>query len=224
MLLKVSDPSKEGVYQGAKWLKIQALFDADELLDFFSLLNPFWIFPLTGKTDGNPVSCQDFCKVYGEILQSIKEGKAFDPICLRKIFASALTSDLDSLWLQEISNGQFLTKISKPTVLIQSHYFSFSELDRKIYSNSMGFKSVFWGFQLSFPQVYQDPKTLEFFDLGPSPLFKQMQRLVRDISLPVSFVYQNEKINTSMRLGKKCYAWIDHYEILRQQNLQVFHP
>ena len=61
MTLRVSSPSKEGVYQASKWLKHQALLDPEEMRDLLDALGPFWIFPLTGLVDGPPLPSSVFC-------------------------------------------------------------------------------------------------------------------------------------------------------------------
>lgn len=222
MLLKISDPVKEGVYQGSKWLKIQALIDADEMQQMFASLGDFWIFSLNGIFNGDPISREDFLQNYTKIINTLKEGNLPSKELLKNNFACVIAENLQSLWLQKVGEQKFILKMSEPCVILQSHYFTYSNEDKTVRPMSMGENSIFWGFQILFPQIYQDPKSGDFVDIGPSLFFKTMQRFLRNASKPVVFKIGGQKINTSMRLGCNCYSWIGNHPQLKQQNIQIF--
>ena len=123
MMLRISRPSEEGVYQGSKWLKVQVLCDGPELKGLFEQMSPFWIFPLTGVVDGKPIPAEFFIEEYTRWIEELKKGSAPTDQALRRLLACAFTDDPDALWLQEVSKG-FLTKIAKPLVQVQAHFFS----------------------------------------------------------------------------------------------------
>src|SRR3989344_1414309 len=152
-LPRVSSPEKEGVYQGSKWLKYQVLCDAEELRHLFEALKPFYLFHLTGMTDGAALSEKGFLQEYASWIEALQKGVAPKESALRRILAAALTRDLDALWLQEVAGRGYLTKIAKPLVQVQAHYFTYSTADEVFRPMSMGPGSIFWGLQFSYPQI-----------------------------------------------------------------------
>lgn len=219
MQIRISNLKNEGVYQGSKWLKIPVLCDVKEL----SLLidGSFFIVPLTGIFDGNPLDPQFFLSVYAEWMEQLKKGIVPTDAELRKILACAWTLDLDSLWLQEVPHKGFITKISKPVVQVQSHFFSYSRLDHVFRSMSMGEGSIFWGLLFSFPQWFQDPKTMEIQSVQKDPLFEKIRLWSRSHTRATPFQVDGEKTNVPIRLGKNCFSWIHHHPQLNAQNIEV---
>ena len=220
MTLRISHPEAEGVYQGAKWLKIQVLCDGDELEDLFARLAPFWIFPLTGVVDGLPIQPEVFLAEYRNWMLDLQRGMVPSDGVLRRLLACAFTEDLSALWLQRVTRG-YLVKIAKPVVQVQAHFFSYSPLDGVFRSMSLGQDSIFWGLQWSFPQVYQDPKTMEIHEGGRGELFRKIQLWMRDRTRPTPWIIEGKQVNTSMRLGKGCFSWIGAHPQLAQHRLRV---
>lgn len=223
MILRISEPSVEGVFQASKWLKIQVLLDGDEMRDLIESLGLFSIFPVTGIVDGKPVEHSFFIEEYSRWIEGLKEGSLPRNEDLRKIMAAVFTDDLNSLWLQRVGDGKFLTKVASPIVQVQAHYFSYSTLDQVFRPMSMGVNSIFWGLQFSFPQIYQDPKTMEFHKVTEGALFRKIQLWIRENTRATPFFVDGKKINSPIRLGKKCFSWINTHPQLVEQKIQV-HP
>jgi len=221
MTLQISTPQEEGVYQASKWLKLPMLLDASELKSLFDSIAPFWIFPLTGVVDGSPISSDIFIAEYGRWINALKQGSAPTDGELRSLLACAFTDDLESLWLQNVGRG-YLTKIRKPVIQVQAHFFSYSSVDGEFRSMSMGKESVFWGLQCSFPQVYQDPKTMDLFEMDAHPLFRKIQLWVRENTRATPFIVDGKRVNVPMRLGKCCFSWIQNHPQLIQQGIKVY--
>lgn len=217
MTLRISEPSSEGVFQASKWLKIQVLLDGDEMKSLIAALEPFWIFPITGVVDGKPIEHPFFIAEYSRWIDELKSG--IIPTNQRRITASVFIDDLDALWLQQVGEGKFLTKMAKPVVQVQAHTFSYSEGEFR--PMSMGTTSIFWGLQFAFPQLYQDPKTMEFHETKPSPLFRKIQLWMRENSRATPFIVGDKKINSPIRLGKQCFSWINSHPQLIEQKIKV---
>src|SRR3990167_7039927 len=210
MTLRVSTPAKEGVYQGSKWLKFQLLCSAEELGALFAILHPFFIFPLTGIVDGKPLSEKKFLNEYSSWIADLQNGRIPSDQALRTILAAAFTDDLDTLWLQEIPQKAaihesdlvqtpakgYLVKISKPIVQVQAHYFSYSTIDGVFRPMSMGKESIFWGLQFSYPQIYQDAKTMELKTAENNTLFEKIRLWVRDATRATPFSVAGVRINS----------------------------
>ncbi len=223
MNLRISTLEKEGIYQGSKFLKFQVLCDAEELALLFK--ESFTLFPLTGLCDGQPLAPSYFLAEYASWIEMIKEGKVPSDAELRKILACAMTADLDALWLQPVANGRFIVKIGKPVIQVQAHFFTYSPIDGVFRPMTMGSESVFWGLQFSFPQIYQDPKTMEFLEIEESPnteLFRKVKHWVRDATRATPFVVGGEKVNATIRIGKNCFTWIKNHPQLAAKNLGIY--
>jgi hypothetical protein len=221
MTLRISSPKDEGVYQASKWLKYPMLIDAEEMASLFEALGDFWIFPMTGVVEGSCVSKPLLLEQYGKWIEDLKQGKVPDPLELRRFFASVFIDDLSSLWLQPVGEKKFLLKIQKPVVQAQIHFFSYSEADEVFRSMSMGPSSIFWGIQFSFPQIYQDPKTMELLKLADGGVFRKIRFWMREHTLPTPFVVGKKRTISPIRLGKNCFSWIHQHPQLIEQNLLV---
>lgn len=219
--LRISTLPQEGVYQASKWLKIPMLLDADEMTLFLNSLGAIEIFPLTGLTDGKPLSKDLVIAEYGRWIEGLKAGVLPNESDLRKILASAITDDAEhSLWLQEVQ-GRFLVKMSRPVVQMQAHFFTYSSVDGEFRSMSMGQDAVFWGIQCSFPQVYQDPKTMEILEVQDMGLFRKMQLWARQNTRATPFIVDGKRTNVPMRLGKQCFSWVNKHPQLQEKGWRV---
>lgn len=219
MQIRISNPKNEGVYQGSKWLKVPVLCDAEELRELFD--DSFSIIPLTGIFDGKTLDPNRFLSVYSGWIEQIKEGRVPSDSDLRQILACVWAIDLESVWLQEIPGKGYLAKVNAPQVLVQAHYFSYSRVDGAFRTMSMGEGSVFWGIQFSYPQVYQDPQTMEIRNSGKNELFEKIRRWSRDKTRATPFQVDGVKTCVPIRLGKNCFSWIGQHPQLIQQGIQV---
>lgn len=225
MTLRSSNLQQEGVYQGSKYLKYQVLCDAEELAHLFEKLMPFAIYLLTGLSDGKPIEQVRFVERYGSWIQNLKEGLVPTDLQLKQLLACAWTIDADALWKQEVPGGKFIVKVAKPVVQVQAHFFTYSAVDGIFRPMTMGYESIFWGLQFAFPQIYQDPKTMEFLEVDESPnleLFQKIKQWVRDETRATPFLVEEKRINVPIRLGKHCFSWIHKHPQLIQQRIGVY--
>jgi hypothetical protein len=223
MTLRISTLEKEGLYQGSKFLKYQVLCDAQELALLFK--ESFTLFPLTGLCDGQPLAPSLFLNEYDSWIQMIREGKIPTDAQLRKILACAMTADFDALWLQPVANGKFIAKISKPVIQIQAHFFTYSPIDGVFRPMTMGPESIFWGLQFSFPQIYQNPKTMELLEVEESAnteLFQKVKQWVRDTTRATPFIVEGKRVNATIRIGKNSFNWIKKHPQLAIKNLSIY--
>lgn len=211
MTLRTSTLDAEGVYQASKYLKYQVLCNQEELARLFAQLTPFFLYPLTGLSDGEAIEHARFLSEYGCWIEALRQGRPPTDAELRQLLACALTDDLDTLWKQKVPQNRYIIKMAKPVVQIQAHFFTYSPIDGVFRPMTMGFESIFWGLQFSFPQIYQDPKTLEFLEIKPSRLFQTIKHWVREETRATPFIVDGKKINVPIRLGKECFSWIQHH-------------
>lgn len=222
MTLRISIPSKEGVYQGSKWLKLQVLCEAEEMEPLFERLSPVEIFPLTGIVDGNPIDLEHFLSVYKKWVDNLKKGILPEDLELKKYLAAVCVKNREDLWLQEIPQKGYLTKISRPVLQMQAHYFTYSALDDVIRPMSMGSQSIFWGLQFAFPQVYQDSQTMDIKFVEDLSIFETLRKWSREFTKPTSFLAGQNRINSSIRIGRKTLSWIHEHPQLKMQQLAVW--
>lgn len=211
MILKTSTLEKEGVYQGSKYLKHHVLCDREELEGLFSSLGEFFIYRLTGLSDGKAIDKNEFLQGYESWIEGLKSGKLPEDSDLKKLLACAITAEVDALWKQEVPGHRYIIKVAKPVIQVQAHFFTYSNLDQVFRSMTMGQDSIFWGLQFSFPQIYQDPKTMELLEVEDSPnlaLFQKIKEWVRNATRATPFVVDGKKTNVPIRLGKNCFSWI----------------
>lgn len=226
-LLRVSTPEKEGLYQGSKYLKVQVLCDAEELEVLFR--EKFWLFPLTGLTDGQPLEPAFFLREYAAWIEGMKQGKIPADAELRRLLACAMTADLEALWLQSVpesrSGPKYLMKIAQPVVQVQAHFFTYSDLDGVFRPMTMGPGSIFWGLQFSFPQIYQNPKTMELLEVeesANSALFDRIRTWARETTRATPFSVGGKRVNATIRIGKKSLAWAGSHPQLVGRGLGIW--
>jgi hypothetical protein len=223
MTLRISTLADEGVYQGSKYLKFQVLCDVEELKGLFD--GSFTIYPLTGLRDGAPIEPEQFLEEYGTWVEELKQGRVPTDAALRRMLAAAFTAEPDALWKQEVPGNRFMIKMAKPVVQVQAHFFTYSPIDGVFRPMTMGTENIFWGLQFSFPQIYQDPKTMEFFEIDESPnaeLFQKIKLWVRNETRATPFMVDGKRVNVPIRLGKNCFSWIHNHPQLIEQKIGVY--
>ncbi len=224
MSLRISTPEKEGVYQGSKYLKFQVLCNEEELKHLFEKLGTFSIYLLTGLHEGEPIPHAQFLAEYRSWIEELKAGRTPTDQALRRVLASAWTVEEDALWKQEVPGKKYIVKVAKPLVQVQAHFFTYSSLDGVFRPMTMGPGNIFWGIQFSFPQIYQDPKTLELLEVEECPnaeLFQKIKEWVRNDTRATPFLVGGKKTNVPIRLGKGCFSWIHLHPDLIQQQIGV---
>ena len=87
--------------------------------------------------------------------------------------------------------------------------------------------SVHWGIQFSYPQIFEDPKTHQYFKVNESSdfpntaLFKNVIRYIRSHTVPPPFIFQGVRTRVPFRLGKTCFTWIHNHKELREKGIVV---
>ena len=111
-------------------------------------------------------------------------------------------------------------------IQLQAHRFDYSPLDGKFRTMILGYDSVHWGLQFSYPHLFQNEK-LEVLTVNESEqfpnsaLFKKLQRWVRAHTLATPFEVGGHKVNASIRLGKQCFPWINDHPQLKEKKWKV---
>lgn len=214
--------------QASKWQKCPLLIDVSEMKDLLVSLGDFKIVQISGLINiGEEIVDQDlFLEVYSLYIEALKRGESPTDTRLRPYFSSVLTTVLEDLYSVLINQKQCLIKIQRPVIQLQAHRFDYSFADGKFRSMVLGYDSIQWGIQFSYPHLYQDEQ-LQVFTVRDEPsfpntaLFKRLQQWVRSQTIATPFEIEGKRVNVPIRLGKKCLSWINTHPQLQTKGLRV---
>jgi hypothetical protein len=204
-----------------KYLKIPFLISLSEMESLFQTLGNFEIALLGKIVPSCQWSHEKFLAHYATYLQGLQKGEV--PARLNTF----VWSSCGGIEAQSFSDKGELTRPQKPMLLLQPSHVKYEKEAGVFKPISFGSDLFSWGFQLSYPTLYQDPvtgkieKVLEEKKFGNTLLFKSFQKWIRLHTKPTPFVVNNEKINVPIRLGKECFSWIEHHAQLKERNLHV---
>jgi len=226
---RVSSPSQEGLLQVSKWIKVQILLDQEEIIDLFKKLEPFYLIAVSKpvKEQDALLAQNDFLQVYLKYIQLLKKGKITQNSYFRECFSCAMTRSKEVFYAMPVSEERLLIKPILPVIQMQMHQFLFSPTEKIFYPMVLGQKTISWGIQFSYPQFYQDPKTKEITrvikkDLFPNTeLFALLMKWIRQFTIPTPFLIEEERINATIRIGKKCMNWIHLHPQLQELGIKV---
>ena len=225
--LKVSHPSQEGVLRVSKWLKHQVLLDAEEMRELCDALMPCALYNVSEVVRDGEVNLRLFLDAYISYVEALKLGKVLGDKEIRQLFSLALSAVSSVFYQMEVKPDHYLIKAIRPIVQMQLHQFLPSKLDGKFHPMVLSAESVSWGLQFSYPQICQDPQTNVFSKVRNSEefpntqLFDNLVRWLRNFTAPVTFIWKDKKTSTSMRLGKKCFSWINDHPQLKEKGIHV---
>lgn len=224
--LRLSSTS-EMPMQASKWLKVQLLVDNEEMTHLVQSLPPFFIYQtsLVTNVGEEEVAHSKFLTVYRDYVEDLKSGKVPDDPLYRQLFSTVFTVCSDSLYLVPFDSGRQLVRIFSPVVQLQAHHMDFFPLDKKFRSMSFGTQAISWGIQFSYPQLYQNPHSLEPEKVGANfpntALFHALQQWVRNHTIPTPFHIGELQVNSPMRLGKNCLSWVNNHPQLKEKAIVV---
>ena len=215
-------------YQASKWQVCHVLLEAEEMRALFDALSNFWIVQISGliPIGQELIQKEDFLNVYSAYIAALRNGEIPADKLLRTYFSSVFTVDLTALYAVKVNEEQSVVKIRKPVVQLQSHRFDYSSADGKFRSMVLGYDSIHWGLQFSYPHFYQDDN-MEVFTVREgaqfpnTALFKQLQRWVRANTIATPFEVQGKRINVPIRLGRRCLSWINSHPQFNAKGLKV---
>lgn len=211
----------------SKWLKTQVLLDSKEMRACLEALSPveFYNVSSIAARDQLDISHATFLKAYEKYVTALKQGMI--PEIDRPIFSSVATVEPDAIYAAEIQPGRWMAKLGKPVVQLQHHRFFASKIDHKVHPMVMSPESIYWGLQFAFPQIFFDgsggnyTKTSDETLFPNSGLFNKLLKWLRTCSVPTTFIWDDHKVSTPLRLGKECFTWIENHPQLKEQGIKV---
>ncbi len=220
--LKLSSPAAEGTLSVSKWIKYPVLLDPAEMEELFLL--PFELYNVSEVTKEPRIEKELFLGKYRAYADALIGNSSIPDF--RRLFSSVLSVDPSLLYAMQVEGG-FLVRPIKPVVQMQQHHVGFSSVDGKFHSMVFGQESISWGIQFAYPQIFQHPKSREFskvidtVDFPNTALFAKISRFIRDHTVPTAFVRSGVKTAVPIRLGKKCFGWINRHQDLSRQGISV---
>ena len=192
--------------QATKWLKLPLFLDASELQALFDYLGQIAIIPLSGvfPKGKEELSFSNYIALYSQYLERLHKGDYSDP---DKKLITAWTLDPQDVEERQVATG-FLVKPLRPVIQVQPYWLNYSETDGKFHEMAFSKESLAWGLLFSFPQLFQESKTLDIVkvkepEFPNAGLFKALQRFSREATLPTPFTTPAGQVNFPARIGKK---------------------
>ena len=197
--------------------------------ELFAALEPFAIYEVSrvvGKAHGK-VEKEAFLQAYQSYVSALKEGRLPEETPLKPSFSSVWTTRSEALYAMPVGEEKYLVKAIRPILQLQTHHLIFSALDRKFHSVAQGMDTIPWGLQFSYPQIFQDPQTKDFSkvvdndEFPNTALFLALSRWVRQNTLPTPMIDQGKRVNLPVRLGKRCFSWIERHPRLIEKGFSI---
>jgi hypothetical protein len=211
----------------SKWLKHQVLLDYSEMEELCSHLAPFHFFNVSEikPLAELELSLENFLKSYQDYIGILKTGKVPLDRQMQRNLSCALTTDPNLLYAHPIGTEKFMAKPIKPVVQMQQHRFFPSKTAGTIHPMVMSHESIHWGVQLAYPQIFFDgavySKVSDETLFPNTALFTKLVKWLRSATVPTTFLWEDKKISTPIRLGKQCFAWINAHAQLKEQRIRI---
>lgn len=230
---RVSSQAKEGNLQASKWLHIQVLLSGAEMKQLIEQLHQnleqvyFVASGQVGKPQDLLVSREQFERRYQAYVHCLAGGELPDSPATQSRLSLSLSLTLDNFYCIEVASGGILVKTIKPVVQMQAHFMGFSVIDGKLRPMVRCSESIPWGVQLSYPLIYQDPKSgqvhqaLKEEEFTSRLIFQEIQKWMRLHSRATPILYKEKRMNVPMRLGHDCFSWINNHPMLQYHGLIV---
>jgi hypothetical protein len=228
-MIRQSTLSVEGQCPVSMWLSTALFLSASEMSQFLEALGPFFILQTDVVLDISDgiVDRQDFLKAYSEYVEDIKEGRSINEKKVKKYFQAVWTLSLDAVYSIKVPENRHIIKQVHPSIIVQHHKLHYSTDDHKFRSMVLGIDAFTFGIQISYPQLYQDPKSMELKKIlldnsfYNTELYKKIKMWIRSNTRPISFLINEKKWTIPQRIGKEALAFINNHLGLIKNQLKV---
>jgi len=221
------EPNQAQSFSVSKWLKHQVLLDDSEMEELCSHLTPFHFFNVSEikPLEELELSLENFLKAYQDYIEILKAGRVPLDRHIQRHLSCALTADANSLYAHPVGTEKFLAKPLKPVVQMQQHRFFPSKTAGTIHPMVMSHESIHWGVQLAYPQIFFDgtvySKVSDEALFPNTALFTKVVKWLRSATVPTTFLLDDKKISTPIRIGKHCFAWVHNHAQLKEQGISI---
>lgn len=228
--LKISTPFKEGDVSYSHWSRHPILISQDEIQDLFYILRPFSLFNVSSieNLSDLEVSIEKFIENYTLLLEALKKPVLIIDPFLKRFLCCALTTDFEAVYAFQVKPDRYVIKSCKPLIQIQLYLFSFNSSMDQIQPMGSAPHSIYWGIQLSYPKLFSSSLDGSYYKVNNpvkfpnTATFISLIRWIRKFTAPVTFVHQEKKIPTCLRLGFECYKWIHFHSQLKNLGVRIY--
>jgi len=220
-------PSPLAQLSVAKWLKIFLLIDAEEMRELFTFLDAHFLFYQVQrviKSGEGILAPSAFLQLYEDYVCILQKGE-IPPDSIQREFSLAMSVTNEALYALSVEGERQIIKPILPIIQLQANRVRYTPEDHSFRCPVFGVGTFSWGIQIAYPQIYQNPETHEVSgtDHFPNaPLFKAIQKWVRNATRATPFLVKGKKQNEPIRLGKKCFSWINNHPELKPQNISIY--
>jgi hypothetical protein len=229
-MIRESTLAIEGPLKVSKLLKVPVLIDAEEMEALLQVLEEvqghlsfYQVQGICKKGEG-VFSKEGFSGIYRDYIDVLKGG-ALPLNRFKAPFSSALSSTSEILYSIPLENDQHIIKATEPIIQLQENQIQYSQEDMTFRSMVYGQETISWGLYFTYPQIFQDPKTHDIYPVDvtfPNTLlFRALQKWIREFTVATPFIVEGKKLNVPIRLGKKCFAWINNHAQLKEKKISV---
>lgn len=215
--------------KATKWLSLEMLLSEEELRALFKELLPFTLYFNGGVVKKSEVklSVESYLSTYRDYLKALTENFDENPLAFRSALTALLTRDKDAVALIPVEGERAIVRAVKPSIQLFEHVMHYSEKEGRFHSMVHGKETISWGIILTYPQLYEDPKTKEPVEAMKgeghpnSELFRLAQRWSRKNTLPAPLLIEGKRINLTARVGKAYLEKAKEHPELRRRGIEV---
>ena len=226
MKVRISHPKDEGFLQASKWLTFRVLLGLEELSCLIEALPPFLIYNASKLTKLSEtfIEMRAFKERYSEYLNALERGSFKQaPPC----FSSIWTTRPSSVYAFEVKKDRFIIKPTLPPVQVSHHQFSFSHDNQTFHSMLHSHEATPWGLQFSYPQIFSNTlggevvEVLKNQEMPNNRFFMALSKWMRKETRPTPFLFEDNRLNATFRIGKQSLHWAEKYLNLEPLRIKI---
>jgi hypothetical protein len=165
----------------------------------------------------------EFLSIMTKFITEIESRSDIDIDPYRIPFSCALSPTISDFSVMHLPGERVLVKPREPVIQLRPLSLSMSP-EGALQTKSWGKDNIFWGIQLSYPQIFQDPQTKEIVQaLADHPngkLFKEILKWFRLHTKPVSLAKRGKSLAFSLKVGAKSVYLLAKHEQIKKSIIE----
>lgn len=212
----------------SKWISIDLLIDSNELNSLLTFCGSPLLLTMQNLSQSNPFYLDHaiFLQKYEAYIADLKKGSIPNFQEIRTYFYLFMTSHLKGISIKEFSADKKKLFYNNPLIEFKPICLNFSKVDQTVRVMPLSPRGILWGFKISFPGIVQKHQSsaIEPVSFKHDPngiLFSRVRKWIRDHTKAAPFLIGSKKVNLPIRLGKKCFNWINHHPQLNATEIHI---
>ena len=169
----------------SKWITIDLLIDEIEMKDLLSSISPTHLISPQNACPKTPFLMNEkkLIETYSSYILELKSQNLPSFDSFKKFFYLMIAASLEGLFIRNVGRDKKALTINSPLIEVKPISLIVSSIDRSIRTSAVNPEGILWGLSLSFPQIMQDPKTLESIQINfqkhpTGVLFKKIRTFI----------------------------------------------